>query len=152
MLYISKAWKKRLSARAVEQVHPESFVEARKRLRWSPEQAADFLWVSGRTVRNWEAGIGRIPYPAFKLLRLRSGHAVASIGWDGWMFAANGALLSPAGRSFMAYELEQIERVFAQARLWRQGMASALRSGADATPINNMGGNRQCMCKEEKPP
>ena len=119
MLRISKAWKKRLAARSPDPVLPERFREARKRLRWTPEQAGDFLWVSGRTIRNWEAGRGRIPYAAFRLLRLRSGHAVSATGWDGWQFAASGGLVSPSGRVFHSYQLEQIERVFAQAELWR---------------------------------
>lgn len=112
MLKISRTWRNRLSVRSPDPVSPEQFRAARKRLRWDHEQAGRFLWVTARTIRYWEAGQGRIPYPAFRLLRLRAGHAVSAIGWDGWAFAANGALVSPAGRAFLAYELEQIERVF----------------------------------------
>lgn len=143
MLRISKAWKKRLSVRSRDPVLPERFREARRRLRWSPDQAADFLWVSGRTVRNWEAGRGRIPYAAFRLLRLRAGHAVSSFGWDGWVFTAQGGLVSPAGRVFHAYQLEQIERVFAQADLWRQGSVrgAGVRDRARRLPpLGNTGG------------
>lgn len=120
MLRISKAWKKRLAARTLDPVTPDRFREARKRLRWDYDQTADFLWVTARTIRYWEAGKGRIPYAAYRLLRLRAGLAVSVAGWDGWQFSANGGLISPAGRVFMAYELEQIERVFAQARFWRE--------------------------------
>lgn len=121
MLYISKAWKRRLAVRSPDPVLPERFREARKRLRWNHEQAADFLWVSARTIRNWEAGKGRIPYPAFRLLRLRAGHAVSAAGWDGWTFSPTGALVSPAGRMFQAHELMYLESVFTRARFWLEG-------------------------------
>lgn len=122
MLRLTTAWRKRLSVRSYDPVTPERFKDARKRLRWSLDQAADYLWVTSRTIRNWESGQARIPYAAYRLLRLRSGHAVMAQGWDGWEFSTQGALISPAGRLFHVHELEQIERVFAQAQLWRKSL------------------------------
>ena len=56
MLRMSRAWKNRLSVRSMDPVLPERFKEARKRLRWNHDQAASFLWVTSRTIRNWESG------------------------------------------------------------------------------------------------
>ena len=50
--------------------------------------------ISERTVRNWESGRARIPYTAFKLLRLRLRDELP--GWDEWRFEA-GQLVSPEG-------------------------------------------------------
>jgi DNA-binding transcriptional regulator YiaG len=56
MVRVSKAKKNRLSMRIADPVLPESFRESRRRLRWTVDQVADFLWVTEVTVRNWEAG------------------------------------------------------------------------------------------------
>lgn len=48
------------------------------------KETAAYLGVTVRTLRNWENGSCRIPYPAFKLIRMRAGgivHAPAGVGW-----------------------------------------------------------------------
>ena len=46
---------------------PERFHVERMTAGLTQQQAAEYLGVSVRTMRNWETGSNRIPYPAFKL-------------------------------------------------------------------------------------
>jgi transcriptional regulator with XRE-family HTH domain len=99
---------------------PEAFRDARHRLRFSIEDAARLLDVTPRTVRNWESGRARIPYAAFRLLRLHAGAVVSVAGWEGWHFGADGTLWSPEGKRFKAVDLAYLWLTFAQARAWRR--------------------------------
>ena len=55
--------------------------------RWtanlSVADAAKLLRVSERTIHNWEAGRVRIPYAAYKLLRIVRGGQFAHPAWRG---------------------------------------------------------------------
>lgn len=44
------------------------------------KETAAYLGVTVRTLRNWENGSCRIPYPAFKLIRMRAGGIVHAPG------------------------------------------------------------------------
>lgn len=101
-------------------VDAEAFRVARFSAGLSLDGAADFLRVTSRTVRNWEAGAVRIPYPAFRLLRVRAGLSMPFDGWDGWIVGKDGTLWSPGRQSFRAKDLEWLSLVFAQARQWRR--------------------------------
>lgn len=101
-------------------VDPEAFQTLRLSVPFTRQLAADYLGVSIRTIRNWETGASRIPYPAFKLLRMRCNGVVHSRGWDGWSFRADGALCSPIGRCFHPYELTNIQNVFSMSRMFHQ--------------------------------
>lgn len=81
-------------------------------------QAADYLGVNVRTIRNWETGATRIPYPAFRLLRMRAKGLVYGQGWEGWRFTSEGALCSPVGRSYLPHELMDLSHVFRMANLF----------------------------------
>jgi transcriptional regulator with XRE-family HTH domain len=83
-------------------------------------QAADYLGVSIRTIRNWESGKNRIPYPAFKLLRMRAKGLVNDKRWEGWRFTPDGALCSPVGRSYLPMQLENLSNVFGMAKMAHQ--------------------------------
>ncbi|MEW6119710.1 MAG: VC1465 family Xer recombination activation factor [Pseudomonadota bacterium] len=97
-------------------VDHEQFLIERKTAGLTQRKAADYLGVSLRTVRNWETGANRIPYPAFKLIRMRAKAIVHVEGWEGWRFDRDGALVTPAGRSFQPWELEQLQLVVSLAR------------------------------------
>jgi transcriptional regulator with XRE-family HTH domain len=97
----------------------------------SQPEAARYLGVTVRTIRNWENGSHRIPYPAFRLLRMKAGGIVQVPGWDGWRFGRDGALFSPEGRSFQPWELQQLRLVFSMAEHFRQHQAGR-REAADA--------------------
>ena len=77
--------KKRLPVR-YRWVDPEQFQTERKLAGLTQSKTADYLGVSLRTVRNWEQGSNRIPYPAFKLVRMRAKAIVhARVGKGGAM-------------------------------------------------------------------
>lgn len=95
---------------------PERFYVERMTAGLTQDQACEYLGVSRRTIYNWENGINRIPYPAFKLLRMRAGAIVHVQGWDGWRYARDGALVTPDGRTFQPWELQNLQLVVSLAR------------------------------------
>jgi transcriptional regulator with XRE-family HTH domain len=114
---LSKCRRKRVRFMPVD---CDDFRYARERLGWSVDRCAAFLQVHVRTLQNWERGRVRIPYSAFRLLRVRAGLAAPANGWDGWFFGADGVIWSPEGRSFLASEMSYLSLVFAMARAWRK--------------------------------
>lgn len=104
---------------------PERFYSERMSAGLTQVQAAEYLGVSVRTMRNWETGCNRIPYPAFKLIRMRARAIVHVPGWDGWRFARDGALLTPDGRSFQPWELHNLQLVVSLARRYMEGRQAA---------------------------
>ena len=112
-------------------VDAEDFQLERKTARLSLKEAARYLGVTPRTIRNWESGRYRIPYPAFRLIRMRAGGIVHAPGWDGWRFGRDGALFTPDGRSFKPWELYHIRHVFSMAEHFRQAhSAGRAKAGA----------------------
>lgn len=99
---------------------PERFYIERMSAGLTQVQAAEYLGVSVRTMRNWETGSNRIPYPAFKLVRMRARAIVHVPGWDGWRFARDGALVTPDGRSFQPWELHNLQLVVSLARRYME--------------------------------
>ena len=95
---------------------PERFHVERLSAGLTQQQAAEYLGVSVRTMRNWETGCNRIPYPAFKLIRMRAGAIVHAPGWDGWRFTRDGGLLTPDGRSFQSWEILNLQLVVSLSR------------------------------------
>ena len=100
-------------------VDREGFYLERRTAGLTQQEAAAYLGVSLRTLRNWERGKFSIPYPAFKLLRMRAGGIVHAQGWEGWRYDRQGALWSPDGRSFQSWELYHLRLVFSMARHFR---------------------------------
>ena len=82
-------------------------------------QAAEALDVTGRTIQNWETGGARIPWMAYRMLRILRGYALPGKDWEGWTIDGD-TLYAPNGRHFCANEMQHIEQVFSMARLWRQ--------------------------------
>lgn len=100
-------------------ISPQDFADLRKQASMTRKEAAKALDVTPRTVQNWETGGARIPWMAYRMLRILRGYALSGVAWEGWTIR-NHELFNPAGRSFDAVWLENVEYVFAQARLWRQ--------------------------------
>lgn len=100
-------------------IEPQDFADLRKQAGLTRKQAADELNVTPRTIQNWETGGARIPWMAYRMLRILRGYALPSVYWDGWTIRDH-QLLSPAGRSFDAMWLQNMDLVFSQAKLWRQ--------------------------------
>lgn len=103
-------------------IEPQDFRDLRKRDDMTRKQAADVLDVTVRTIQNWETGGARIPWLAFRMLRILKGYALPGKAWEGWTVCGD-RLYAPNGRWFEANSLEQIEQVYAMARLWRQDYA-----------------------------
>ena len=100
-------------------VSPEAFRDLRKLADLTRKQAADLLDVAVRTIQNWETGGARIPWMAFRMLRILTGYALPGTAWEGWTVHGD-RLIASNGRWYEANTLEQIEHVFGMARLWRR--------------------------------
>lgn len=57
---------------------------------------ANFLQVTPRTVQLWVSGRVRIPFAAFKLMRLQLRYELPGKAWEGWHLSA-GRLYTPEG-------------------------------------------------------
>jgi transcriptional regulator with XRE-family HTH domain len=100
-------------------INPQDFADLRKQSGLSRLEAAEALNVTARTIQNWETGGARIPWMAYRMLRILRGFALPGVHWQGWTIRGRD-LFSPSGRPYDAVWLEQVEFVFAQAKLWRQ--------------------------------
>jgi DNA-binding XRE family transcriptional regulator len=103
-------------------IEPLDFLDVRRRADLTRKQAADVLDVTVRTIQNWETGGARIPWLAYRMLRILTGCALPGKVWEGWSVRGD-RLYAPNGRWFDGNLLEQIEQVYAMARLWRQDYA-----------------------------
>lgn len=98
------------------------FREARLQCALNLEACADLLQVSERTVRNWESGSARIPYTAYKLMRLLRGGKVLGPEWRDY-FIRGAELVTPEGRRFHVGDLAWWSLVVLQAQQWRNTVA-----------------------------
>ena len=111
-------------------VDGEAFKHARLTAAFSKREAAELLGVTQRTVRNWEAQRSRVPYSAFKLLRILSGYVLPGEAWAGWCIRGD-TLWSPEQRPFRPHEVNWWGLVVAMARQF------AIEHGAaNAVPVN----------------
>ena len=116
-------------------IEPQDFRDLRRSSGMTRLQAAKALDVTGRTVQNWETGGARIPWLAFRMLRILQGCALPGSAWEGWTVQGD-TLTAPNGRRFTAGELQHIEQIFGMARLWRQTYSrKAIRKAADVLPF-----------------
>ena len=107
----------RTKSKARKYIEPEGFYVARKRAGLTMMQVAELLEVDIRTVRNWENSSCKIPYAAFRLMRMAGGYSLLGKAWEGWALW-DGKLFTPAGRSFEPYELQYVGNYIAMARLF----------------------------------
>ena len=115
-------------------ISPLDFADLRKEAGMTRKEAAKALDVTPRTVQNWETGGARIPWMAYRMLRILRGYALPGVAWQGWTMR-NHELFSPAGRSFDVAWLENVEYVFSQARLWRQMYAKQMQQKSVSTVV-----------------
>jgi len=97
----------RTKKKARKYIDPDAFHLARHKAGLTMQQAALELDVDVRTIRNYENGVSKIPYPSFRLLRLLANYQLVGKGWHDWSFGQN-KLWSPEGRSFEVHELRYI--------------------------------------------
>lgn len=102
-------------------ISPEGFRELRHSCFLSQSKCADFLGVSLRTVRHWDAGRNRVPWSVVRILRLRRLGDLGALddAWDGWTINRNG-LFSPDGRKFEAAAMRHWWSQIDRARLWQE--------------------------------
>ena len=118
--------------------HPATawrFREARLQVGMGVLACADLLRVSERTIRGWESGATRIPYAAYKLLRvLKGGRYLAHPIWKDFIVQGD-TLVTPEGHRFQAGQLAWWSLLVRQARafgeLLRTGSARAQSAPAD---------------------
>jgi DNA-binding XRE family transcriptional regulator len=115
-------------------IEPQDFRGLRRASGLTRRQAAEALNVTERTIQNWENGGARIPWMAFKLLRVIRGHALPGYQWEGWTMY-RGTIYSPDGRGFEASDLYYLQNTFAQAKLWRQMYSRSGRAKTAATVV-----------------
>lgn len=101
--------------KARKYIEPDAFHLARRKAGLTMRQAALELDVDVRTIRNYENGVSRIPYPAFRLLRLLANYQLVGRDWADWSFWQN-KLWSPEGRSFAVHELRYVATYISLAR------------------------------------
>lgn len=80
------------------------FKDARLACCLSAAEVGKLFRVTERTVRNWEAGRVRIPYTAFKLLRILRGGELPGRAWRGFHVRGD-AIWTPEGRPLYAADL-----------------------------------------------
>ena len=64
-------------------------------------ETAKLLRVTQRTVQNWESGRVRVPYSAYKLMRILRGYELPGNAWRGYTLRGD-TLWSPEGLAFKA--------------------------------------------------
>jgi transcriptional regulator with XRE-family HTH domain len=89
-------------------------------------EAAKLLRVSERTVQYWESGRVRVPYSAYKLMRLLRGYELPGAAWRGYRLTGD-TLWSPEGLAFKAADHRWWSLTCRMADQFR-AMASARRS------------------------
>ncbi|HET7831416.1 MAG TPA: VC1465 family Xer recombination activation factor [Gallionella sp.] len=115
-------------------IDPQDFRDLRRMAMLTRKQAAAALDVTPRTVQNWETGGARIPWMAYRMLRILCGYGLPGQYWDGWTISGD-TLYSPNGYRFTSGELQHLTFVFAEARLWRQMYARQGREKPASTVL-----------------
>ena len=120
-------------------VSAEGFRELRHSCLLSRQRCADYLGVSLRTVRYWEAGRNRVPWSVVRLLRLLRCGDLGGLedGWAGWTINRHG-LWSPDGRQFRPEAMRQWWITCQQARFWRQDYDRGRDRGVGRSPAQTL--------------
>ena len=108
-------------------IDPQRFRDLRHQSCMTRDQAAQALDVTPRTIQNWETGGARVPWMAFRMLRILNGYGLPGSAWEGWT-VRDSHIIAPNGFSFDAPDLEYLQSVFAQAKLWRLMYAASGRA------------------------
>lgn len=117
----------------------ERFRRARHICGLTVPQAAKLLHVTPRTVHNWEAGTVRVPFAAYKLMRilrgveLPNGCELLSNAWAGWRFHGD-KLISPEGREFVGTDSAWWSLLVQRARLFGTLSAKARAAKPQSAP------------------
>ena len=133
-------------ASAIKALTGERFRQARLQCWLTVPQAAKVLHVTERTLHNWESGATRIPYSAYKLMRILRGCELPllagprELSWRGWYFQG-GKLISPEGRAFVGSDFAWLSLLVERARLGWKRCLPPMHRGASAalgTPAGSL--------------
>ncbi|MEW6314331.1 MAG: VC1465 family Xer recombination activation factor [Pseudomonadota bacterium] len=114
--------RKRYKRKPFKPIDYDRFKDTRILAGLSKRQVASMLFVSLRTIDLWETGKVRIPYAAFRLLRILTGYELPGRAWQGFYLHGD-TLWSPEGKPFKAADLGYLSVTFAMARMWREDYA-----------------------------
>ncbi len=118
-------------ARKIPAVEASRFRDTRFTCNLTVPAAAKLLRVSERTIHNWESGAARVPYAAYRLLRIvRSGEFVHP-SWKGWAVRGD-TLWSPEGHGFRASDSSWWSLLIRQAREFRNLLIERQKWAASA--------------------
>lgn len=107
--------------RRLWRLRPDGFRELRMSCLLNRKACAEFLGVSVRTVRYWDAGRYQPPWSAVRLLRLVRCGELGGLNdaWEGFRLL-RGVLYTPDGRGFPVEALRCWWLTVEQARFWRE--------------------------------
>jgi DNA-binding XRE family transcriptional regulator len=115
-------------------VSAQDFQDLRRYSGLTRLQVGKLLDVTARTIQNWETGGARIPWMAYRMLRILRGYDLPSLAWEGWTLRGD-TLYSPDNRAFRAADLYWLQNTFAQAKLFRQLYARSGRAKTASTVL-----------------
>lgn len=101
-------------------------------------QTAKLLRVAERTLHNWETGRSRVPYAAYKLLRILRGYELPGISWKQWRLVGD-TLWTPEGYPIKATDAAWWSLLVRQARAFREVMAQLREARKPAQPAPALG-------------
>ncbi|MBN8264972.1 MAG: hypothetical protein J0M21_09995 [Xanthomonadales bacterium] len=112
------------------------FRELREFTGKTREDVSDFLGVSVRTVGNWETGAARVPYAAYKLLRVVLKGDTLHPGWEAYRFV-RGRLVTPEGHSFGQGDLAWLSLLVQRANFASlTGLASRVQAQVNGEAVS----------------
>ncbi|WP_382324854.1 VC1465 family Xer recombination activation factor [Hydrogenophaga sp. UC242_53] len=112
-------------------------------LGFSVADAAHFLQVSTRTVHQWISGRVRIPFAAYKLLRVQLHYELPGDAWNGWHLSA-GRLYTPEGHELRPQDFVWWGLLVRQARSFKTLYEANTALRAAAGPD----GDRAAACRD----
>ena len=98
-------------------IDPDDFHLMRPRACLTTLEASKLLYVTHKTLQNWEKGRVRIPYTAFRVLKIKVGYMFDDEYFKDW-FVKGDTLWSPENRGFKPHELRYISSYFWMACRW----------------------------------
>ncbi len=98
-------------------IDPYDFHLMRRRAFLTTLEASKLLDVTHKTLQKWEKGRVRIPYTAYRVLKIKVGYLFDDEHFKDW-YVRGDTLWSPEGLGFKPHELRYITSYFWIARRW----------------------------------
>ncbi len=98
-------------------IDPNDFYLMRRRAFLTTLEASKLLDVTHKTLQNWEKGRSRIPYTAYRVLKIKVGYVFDDEFFKDW-FVRGDTLWSPENRGFKPHELRYLSNYLWMARRW----------------------------------